>query len=82
MQLTLRTELKRLLRDYRTMTPRLESQLDRLGFSVIRKKRHVILCYSTSNGQHVHIPLSSTSGDKRAGLNMASKIAYSVCKHS
>ncbi len=82
MQLTLRTELKRLFRDYRTMTPKLESRLDQLGFFVIRKKRHVILCYSNPDGQQMHIPLSSTSSDKRAGLNMASKIANSVCMHS
>lgn len=78
MQLTIRTELKRLFRDYRRMTPSLESELYRLVFSIVRKRRHVILCYNTNKEHHVHIPLSSTSSDKRAGLNMASKIAYLV----
>ena len=74
MDKTFKQKLKKLFRGYRTMTPKLEAQLKKLGFCIIRRKRHVILSYEKDGVKPVHITVSSTSSDRRAGLNMASTI--------
>ena len=74
----MKMQLKKVFRNYRYMTPKLEDQLRQLGFSLVREKKHIILSYIRPDGRNVHIPISKTSSDKRAGLNLASKIVYAT----
>ena len=68
-QISYKESLKKIFRDYKRLSPRVEKELRLLGIYVERQRNHVIL---NVNG-HL-IPISCTGSDKRAGLNIASKV--------
>ena len=66
-------EVKRIFTGYKRMTPKITRELRRLGIFVVRQRNHVVLSVSDGETRHL-VPISSTGGDKRGGLNMARKI--------
>jgi hypothetical protein len=65
-------QLKGVLRDYRTMDAKCRSQLQGLGFTLSEDGKHY---KATFNGDARYMfTISKTSGDHRAGLNLASDI--------
>ena len=73
----LRQSLRILFRGYRKLTPGMESQLQRLGFEVLRRKRHIVLQY-WHGGKPFSFSISSTCSDRRAGLNIVAKIMRGI----
>ena len=68
-----RTELKRLLRDYRRMDGRTKRGLEALGFSIEEEGKHHKLTFGCDDRYTFTLPKSG--GDHRGGLNAAADIS-------
>lgn len=71
-----KNRLKTIFREYRRMTPKLRSELRKMGFTVENGGKHIIIRYDTEK-----TALSMTSSDKRSGLNMAMQLARIKKEH-
>ncbi len=72
-----RNELKKIFIGYKHMTPRVESNLASLGIAVGRKRNHIVLFVMNGAIRH-SVSISATGSDKRAGLNIVSKITNTM----
>lgn len=73
---TLKDELRGLLREYRSMSPRLRGDLEALGFSLTDDGKHIKMVFRGDPRYTFTMP--KTPGDFRSGLNMASQIARTL----
>lgn len=72
-----RAELKRIFTGYKHMTARIESELQKLGISVSRKRNHAILQVPNGSGYR-SVSVSVSGSDKRAGLNVVTEICRAM----
>jgi hypothetical protein len=68
-----RTQLKELLREYRTMTPKIKKGLEQLGFEIGGDGRHYKLRFMGDDRYTFTLP--KTGGDTKGGLNATSDIS-------
>lgn len=69
----IRDSIKGILRNYRTMTPKIRSDLENLGFDIEEEGKHIKIIYR-GDGRYT-FTLPKTSSDVRAGLNISSDIS-------
>lgn len=69
----LNVKLKRIFKGRQTITPRMKAQLESLGFSVLRKKKHIVIAYGKRQ-----FSVSKTPSDYRSGLNLVTTIIRTV----
>jgi hypothetical protein len=71
-----REELKKILRDYTSMTKEIRHQLEDLGFTITDDGKHYKLIYE--GDERYTFALAKTGSDRRGGLNSASDISKRV----
>lgn len=69
----IREQLKALLRDYRSMTPKLRAVLEELGFEISQEGKHIKIVFQGDDRYTFVMPKSGS--DYRGGLNLASDIS-------
>lgn len=74
-------ELQGIFRGYKNITSKMENQLKRMGFVLVRNHTHCVLEY-VINGKKCVFVIAKTPSDGRAGLNVASKICMTLTKNS
>ncbi len=65
--------LKKIFTGYRHMTAKIEKELHKLGFIILRHNKHLILSI-VLNEQQYTFPLSATASDRRCGHRIVTKI--------
>ena len=68
-----REQLKKLLRDYRVISAKIQSELKSMGFTVTTEGKHIKLVFHGDDRYTFTLPKSGS--DHRGGLNAASDIA-------
>lgn len=68
----LKESLKKILRQYRTMTSTIKSKLNALGFSIELAGKHIKIYYKNDRSHWALI--ASTSSDVKAGITVATHV--------
>ena len=74
----LKKSLKAIFRQYKVMNHSLQHQLEALGFTVVRGKRHYRIYYKDDRSHFCC--LSCTSGDRKSGSNAVSIICNQLLR--
>ena len=68
----IKSELKRILRQYRVMTFAIRSKLNALGFSIKQAGKHIKIYYGNDESHWALI--ASTASDVKAGITVATRV--------
>ncbi len=68
----IKSELKRILRQYRVMTVAIRSKLNALGFSIKLAGKHIKIYYGSDRSHWALI--ASTASDVKAGITVATRV--------
>lgn len=69
----LKESLKPIFRGYRRMDSSMEKRLRKLGFGIVRNKKHYIMSYFIC-GKELRIEVDKTPGDFRSGIKTVKDI--------
>lgn len=75
----LKKSLKAIFRQYKVMNHSLQHQLEALGFTVVRGRRHYRIYYKDDRSRFCC--LSCTSGDRKSGSNAVSIICNQLLRN-